>query len=163
MLLSRSQGRNITLSTFLFFTNEVNSDTFVSPKRYFTCGLFKISICSPANFQLLTASTRPTASPMANSGGTLNFFGISLAWPDRFFPFLFVVAEKRVWSGLHTHLVLTPLEVLNKLRHQHFSRFENMKYGKPVLLSKQFSELPCVSGGFWCDMLCSRLKFDARR
>ena len=87
----------------------------------------------------------------------------SLAWPDRFFPFLFVVAEKRVWSGLHTHLILTPLEVLNKLRHQHFSRFENMKYGKPVLLSKQFSELPCVSGGFWCDMLCSRLKFDARR
>ena len=76
--------------------------------------------------------------------------------------FIFV-GGKRVWSGLHTHLVLTPLEVLNKLRHQHFSRFGNMKYGKPVLLSEQFSELPCVSGGFWCDMLCSRLNFDARR
>ena len=37
---------------------------------------------------------------------------ISLAWPDRFFPFLFVVAEKRVWSGLQTHLVLTPSNVL---------------------------------------------------
>ena len=36
----------------------------------------------------------------------------SLAWPDRFFPFLFVVAEKRVWSGLQTHLVLTPSNVL---------------------------------------------------
>ena len=36
----------------------------------------------------------------------------SLAWPDRFFPFLFVVAEKRVWSGLQTHLVLTPSKVL---------------------------------------------------
>ena len=33
---------------------------------------------------------------------------ISLAWPDRFFPFLFVVAEKRVWSGSHTHLVFAP-------------------------------------------------------
>ena len=47
------------------------------------------------------------------------YMATSLAWPDRFFLFLFVVAEKRVWSGLHTHLVLTPLEVLNKLRHQH--------------------------------------------
>ena len=37
---------------------------------------------------------------------------LSLAWPDRFFPFLFVVAEKRVWSGLQTHLVLTPSNVL---------------------------------------------------
>ena len=36
---------------------------------------------------------------------------ISLAWPDRFFPFLFVVAEKRVWSGSHTHLVLAPRKV----------------------------------------------------
>ena len=53
-------------------------------------------------------------------------------------------------NSLHTHLVLTPLEVLNKLRHQHFSPFENMKYGKPVLLSKQFSELPCVSGATCC-------------
>ena len=36
----------------------------------------------------------------------------SLAWPDRFFPFFFVVAEKRVWSGLQMHLVLTPSNVL---------------------------------------------------
>ena len=36
---------------------------------------------------------------------------ISLALPDRFFPFLFVVAEKRVWSGSHTHLVLAPRKV----------------------------------------------------
>ena len=35
----------------------------------------------------------------------------SIAWPDRFFPFLFVVAEKRVWSGSHTHLVLAPRKV----------------------------------------------------
>ena len=35
----------------------------------------------------------------------------SLAWPDRFFPLLFVVAEKRVWSGSHTHLVLAPRKV----------------------------------------------------
>ena len=80
-----------------------------------------------------------------------------------FFRFYLWWRNKRIWSGLHMHLVLTPLKVLNKLRHQHFSRFENMKYGKPVLLSKQFSEVPCVSGGFWCDMLCSRLNFDARR
>ena len=32
----------------------------------------------------------------------------SLAWPDRFFPFFFEVAEKRVWSGLQSLLVLTP-------------------------------------------------------
>ena len=38
--------------------------------------------------------------------------GNSLAWPDRFFPFLFVVAEKRVWSGSHTHLVLAPPTVV---------------------------------------------------
>ena len=32
---------------------------------------------------------------------------ISLAWPDRFFPFFFVVAEKRVWNSLQAVLVLT--------------------------------------------------------
>ena len=32
----------------------------------------------------------------------------SLAWPDRFFPFFFGVAEKRVWSGLQSLLVLAP-------------------------------------------------------
>ena len=39
-------------------------------------------------------------------------FTTSLALPDRFFPFLFVEAEKRVWSGLHTHLVLAPPTVV---------------------------------------------------
>ena len=39
-------------------------------------------------------------------------FVSSLAWPDRFFPFLFVVAEKMVWSGLQMHLILTPSNVL---------------------------------------------------
>ena len=36
----------------------------------------------------------------------------SLAWPDRFFPFFFGVAEKRVWSGLQPLLVLAPPAVL---------------------------------------------------
>ena len=36
----------------------------------------------------------------------------SLAWPDRFFPFLFVVAENRVWSGSQTHLVFAPPSVV---------------------------------------------------
>ena len=37
---------------------------------------------------------------------------ISLAWPDRFFPFFFGVAEKRVWSGLQSLLVLAPPTVV---------------------------------------------------
>ena len=40
--------------------------------------------------------------------GPLN---ISLAWPDRFFPFFFVVAEKRVWNSLQAVLVLAPSDV----------------------------------------------------
>ena len=31
----------------------------------------------------------------------------NLAWPDRFFLFFFVVAEKRVWNSLQAVLVLT--------------------------------------------------------
>ena len=38
----------------------------------------------------------------------------SLAWPDRFFPFFFVVAEKRVWSGSQMQLVLAPRKVTIK-------------------------------------------------
>ena len=37
---------------------------------------------------------------------------LSLAWPDRFFPFFFGVAEKRVWSGLQSLLVLAPPTVV---------------------------------------------------
>ena len=36
----------------------------------------------------------------------------SLVWPDRFFPFFFGVAEKRVWSGLQSLLVLAPPAVM---------------------------------------------------
>ena len=36
----------------------------------------------------------------------------SLAWPDRFFPFFFRVAEKRIWSGLQSLLVLAPPTVV---------------------------------------------------
>ena len=39
----------------------------------------------------------------------------SLAWPDRFFPFFFGVAEKRVWSGLQSLLVLAPPTVVGVL------------------------------------------------
>ena len=49
------------------------------------------------------------------------------------------------------HLVLTPLEVLKKLRHQHFSWFEK-EIQQTVLLFKQISELR-----WWYDMLCSQL------
>ena len=33
-------------------------------------------------------------------------------WPDHFFPFFFGVAEKRVWSGLQSLLVLAPSTVV---------------------------------------------------
>ena len=36
----------------------------------------------------------------------------SLAWPDRFFPFFFGLAEKRFWSGLQSLLVLAPPTVV---------------------------------------------------
>ena len=36
----------------------------------------------------------------------------SLAWPDRFFPFFFVSAEERVWSGSQMQLVLAPTTVV---------------------------------------------------
>ena len=39
--------------------------------------------------------------------------GASLAaWPDRFFPFFFGVAEKRVWTSSQATLVLAPSDVL---------------------------------------------------
>ena len=49
---------------------------------------------------------------MIMSVGAATIVAVSLAWPDRFFPFLFVVAENRVWSGSHTHLVFAPPTVV---------------------------------------------------
>ena len=53
---------------------------------------------------------RPAAGPIDTANKIMIF--ISLAWPYRFFPFLFVVAGKRVWSGSHTHLVFAPPTVV---------------------------------------------------
>ena len=39
----------------------------------------------------------------------------SLVWPDRVFPFFFVVAEKRVWCNFNSRLVLTTLQILEML------------------------------------------------
>ena len=39
----------------------------------------------------------------------------SLAWPDRFFPLIFGVAEKRVWSGLQSLLILAPPTVVGSV------------------------------------------------
>ena len=39
----------------------------------------------------------------------------SLAWPDRFFPFFFVVVEKRVWCNSTSHLVLATIQILEML------------------------------------------------
>ena len=44
-----------------------------------------------------------------------SYVAISLAWPDHFFPFFFGVAEKRVWSGLQSLLVLAPPTVAGVL------------------------------------------------
>ena len=78
MLLLRSQGRNINeYIVNLFVLHQMKSILILSfLQKDISCVAFLISICSPATFQLLTASTRPTASPMANSDGILNFFGI---------------------------------------------------------------------------------------
>ena len=52
------------------------------------------------------------------------YLNISLAWPDRFFPFLFVVAEKSVWSGSHTHLILTSPTVAGVITEKHDQAFD---------------------------------------
>ena len=72
----------------------------------------------------------------------LKFNDPSLAWPDRFFPYLFVVAEKRVWSGLQTHLVLTPSNVLINCIINTLVYSEKHKMWQTSLASKKYS---CVS------------------
>ena len=64
---------------------------------------------------------------------------LSLVWPDRFFPFLFVVAEKRVWSGSHTHLVLAPRKVT--IEHVIVAQV----YGRVRLLFGQFVDAAYIS------------------
>ena len=39
----------------------------------------------------------------------------NLAWPDRFFPFFFVVAAKRVWCNSTSRLVLATIQILEML------------------------------------------------
>ena len=39
----------------------------------------------------------------------------SLAWPDRFFLFFFVVAEKRLWCNSTSRLVLATIQILEML------------------------------------------------
>ena len=72
-----------------------NDETLPSPAGTLST-LMPSTAISAANSSVKNEMKRSARSPY------------SLAWPDRFFPFLFVVAEKRVWSGLHTHLVLVP-------------------------------------------------------
>ena len=69
----------------------------------------------------------------------------SLAWPDRFFPFLFVVAEKRVWSGLQTHLVLTPSNVLINCIINTLVYSQKHKTWQTSLDSKHCKKYSCVS------------------
>ena len=68
-------------------------------------------------------------------GNEAEMANISLAWSDRFFPFLFVVAEKRVWSGLHTRLVLAPRRVT--IEHVIVAQV----YGRVRLLFGQFVDV----------------------
>ena len=72
-------------------------------------------------------------------------FACSLAWPDRFFPFLFVVAEKRVWSGLQTHLVLTPSNVLINCIINTLVYSQKHEMWQTSLDSKHCKKYSCVS------------------